>query len=1475
MELPTEDLQEIAAALGAKSSLVLQKRLTGKSGAGVWLVDAQLAAWSGSGVLKVESTSARGSRASEASIHLAAFAHNPAYSKAHIASLVNSCKSTKYQVSLFSAVGGGIENCRALKALPSGLHKSACERVSEDLLVVWNREAIESEELRSESWILQAWLGYRLHVTDGGRIPTRLAEYGVSPTDAAFTYQGVVYPNPLYWSIDDRLNANGGLRPVLGYCHCDFHGDNILVTDAMGRSIEYFLIDFALAEANLPLFYDQAYLQLSSLLVTSETLSIQFWQEEISKIANVHGPKDLFQFEVDKYRIPIADSIAAIKHVCESWSRSKFEARRAQLRRQEFLAHVAVGLNFFNKIGIDGQDRLKALLYAAVHLRAYFSYTGLRIPETAPALREPEVRSNLPIEEVRSASHFVDSFERGRHSYVLVSANEPSDLASLHPEIVARVHWSIVVDLSSDSDDGSLYKSLGSSIAKSSVLRVNLLDRVSDFPPTARSTVWLKARGWDKVAGSVAASLDGWRRKKLNVIRQSMSAVFEVLNPASIRVVVLQGKDHEEYSAAVCEAIYETSAVDDIRCLWLGHRNEGYQNFKDTSLHLVNQPIERLQAGIELSLGSPRAGDQLTIPCRPKGGGSEVELKDFVKAPEIAILKEEFDLVYSELADIDTEPLEADFLKGAPISWVELELEQDVPRDIYDDTLRNLKAALSDPRNKLFEVIHKPGAGGSTLARRLLWNLRRSYPTAVLRGVGPLTAARVETLFHLTSLPVLILAEADLCPNREDVVRLLHAASSRNVRCCVLYVSRLTGPTPPSVTSASRSFVSDVMLPGEAVRFLGRYSIGAAPLQLTRLRQLVTAGDLQRFRSPFFFGLYRFEADFLHLTDYVKAHLQGLNSDQRRWLAYVSLVSVFTQSGFPERMLAVLGGQKYFRGVMVGRIFGPDADRLFVTFSSGGEYLVKASHPLLGQHSLEVSLESSSKSDFERWRAQISVLAQRLIRDFEAHADLHGQDVRDLLMQLFIRREHLSADSQKRNLFAPLMIEIHDEAYQAQIYQLLTTVLPQEPHFWNHFGRHCMYADSKRLGDAIDHLTHAISLAPDDELHQHTLGMIYAKCVREKLEDFERGSGLHVAAWSAIEVEYGLARQHFAIARRLSNASTEHPFVSDIQLITRTISRLRSISSAPTFFEFLTEESSISAFLRGELASGNDLLAEVRRLSDERAEPAEYVEAVDFYLNRIEKSSDALVAYLHRKLADVAGDTVQNRRFLLSLVHHDQSRGGRNIESTKADAYLAIARKNLDAAEPTDQDFRHWFLVYRESKSFNMTEAVDGITRWFKLIGSIDSAFYLYVLIFVQWYDGAITNLDVVLESLQRCTSLSQERNRRQSLEYLAQSSSGVGIVAGDQMGSRSPATGFFEKVDGLASVEGIVKSISGPQAGQIVVVPPWAKSQSAGRSGARSLEAFFVPGDDFHVGADENKAVRFHLGFRRGGLRAFMVIRS
>src|SRR5207248_9717713 len=103
-------------------------------------------------------------------------------------------------------------------------------------------------------------------------------------------------------------------------------------------------------------------------------------------------------------------------------------------------------------------------------------------------------------------------------------------------------------------------------------------------------------------------------------------------------------------------------------------------------------------------------------------------------ASRLRWLEEEIDLVGINASELPPEGREIgkDFLRGAPVAWCDLANHIDVERTKAESLKRILDAELRRRPAIRINLYHAAGAGGTTLACRLLWDYRRSYPCAIL-----------------------------------------------------------------------------------------------------------------------------------------------------------------------------------------------------------------------------------------------------------------------------------------------------------------------------------------------------------------------------------------------------------------------------------------------------------------------------------------------------------------------------------------------------------------------------------------------------------------------------------------------------------------------------------------------------------------------------------------------------------------------
>ena len=159
-----------------------------------------------------------------------------------------------------------------------------------------------------------------------------------------------------------------------------------------------------------------------------------------------------------------------------------------------------------------------------------------------------------------------------------------------------------------------------------------------------------------------------------------------------------------------------------------------------------------------------------------------------------------------------------------------------------------------------------------------------------------------------------------------------------------------------------------------------------------------------------------------------------------------------------------------------------------------------------------------------------------------------------------------------------------------------------------------------------------------------------------------------------------------------------------------------------------------------------------------------------------------------------------------------------------------------------------------------MNTLIERVGYWKANSGSLDAAFYLFVLHSLAALEGSAIARDDALRALEECRHLARFRQKRTwSYEWLGKGE-GVGrLVHQTDLGDWVDETDFFGNTSLLAKVNGRVALLSAPQQGKIEL--------------EGGLPAFFVPVKaGLQPGRDENRQVRSFVGFSYEGLRAWQV---
>ena len=363
----------------------------------------------------------------------------PEFVRDHIAELVFDRIEYEGTIAIFYRIAGQ----SLLKYLPLSKYERQSQlkpiftRTNRVLLTEWNNDGIFEQSVHPQK-VLEKWLGFRLN--EGGNIERFLQETcRVDPAVEGLLISGGVFPNPLLHARKhEPWSQARSIDIANGFIHGDLNTNNILVKFSEDKeSLEgYYLIDFALTKENMPLLYDQRYLEMSYLLLAMSQVSFAKCAHFLTLMADA----DI----LDSNKVPIELSgvgavIGSARSAFAEWVEATHPSLHDDLWGQYWLAGVAAGLTYCHKAGLSNDQRLAGLIYASVNLKRYATTFKLSLPTSVELLYdEDQIGSSKPI-KVHGKAVNIQKQPSGIVTFLFTDIQGSIKLSQQHPESMPRL----------------------------------------------------------------------------------------------------------------------------------------------------------------------------------------------------------------------------------------------------------------------------------------------------------------------------------------------------------------------------------------------------------------------------------------------------------------------------------------------------------------------------------------------------------------------------------------------------------------------------------------------------------------------------------------------------------------------------------------------------------------------------------------------------------------------------------------------------------------------------------------------------------------------------------------------------------------------------------------------------------------------------------------------------------------------------
>lgn len=1222
----------------------------------------------------------------------------------------------------------------------------------------------------------------------------------------------------------------GGPIPIMrGACHGDLHVGNLLVTrdEVAGGDDDFWIVDMDQARSSI-IGFDLAYLEISVLVNFHSAIRAPMLARclEAAEDVSVTAVPDNCGWLVEVLR----RSRAGI----EQW----LDGQRGlsdDMTRQFILARIVVALLWARRF--PGTDGSRTCL-------AYAGWYAMRYRKMFPNGHGPEGTAeadDAQLDEGRRALWdslwgTVSGFAPHAARYVLIAEQLPRQESTA---ALGRVPWSLVVDLDPVSDGDGLRHLAGPVLDAQRAVHVISGDElpVVDY---SRGTAWLLSDG-SVLRREASLTLREWSIRRLGTIRKLATSFRQAAGETPVIVVVLEGGvNAAEVAGTARDRLLRV--IDTMDEMLLGRASFLHVGLADLQAVVPVAPVPLpVSAFLDLlaeTLGSSAEYQDFGLPAL---GRSTVAV-----SPEtMQKFREHLVVLHDGIADSSSlgDRQNDLFWRGGLVGWPDLDAGLDVVRSVNVPLVAALRASLDQHRTRTVVLEHRPGAGGTTAALRAAWDLHHENPVAVLLNGVPVDAARVpliadrlHRLYIITQLPVLLVAEAgDLSEAYREL--LYRELAARNARVTILYVRRVVGQP-----SKGPLLVSEPLDAEETEQFHRQYVALVSDSERVHELMMLRSDQYARFRTPFFYGLITFEREFTKLTDFVRTHIDQVRGRARDVLAHLALVTIYSNTGLQiEAVQRLMRVMEPSAEVDLADLLGPEAARL-IAMRSGR---LRLQHQLLAEQVLAEIVNDP------RWENHLKDLSVDLIQALHEVTDMSSEPIRLVLRQMFVERQGGTADGvEDRKTFSPL-IEKLDLNSAHQVLKTLTEHVPEEPHFWNHLGRHQMYRLNRELDKAEDYVARAVELAPEDFLHYHTLGLARRSRMRQDLQDARRRGipGIMAAAdrWFAQTVEC------FATAREL-NPEGIYGYITHVQAIVDVAKVLKSAARVPSVAELSADAGD---WIAEHLADANELLDTAKLLYGTLDRKDNYLTRCLSDIQQLYGDLDSVVELWE---VAVAGrrSTPMVQRSLAQAYYVRAGRSWRGLSRSELQRIVELAGQNLSRVGSTEEDFRLWFEAYTLLPEFDIDEALSQLKMWSARFPSWRSHYYQYCLQFHLWFGGRADGTEAFRVEQQEAKKHAVGRSSRSYL-WLATNPDWCPLIAESDLGDWNRKANFWSSTSHLLRLNGNIEHMRGPQAGTIRLYG--------------AVTAFFVPAiGGFLPDIDEEAKVNFFLGLSPEGLRAWDV---
>ena len=1195
----------------------------------------------------------------------------------------------------------------------------------------------------SLSEIVECWLEEKRLVPDS-RLTGRLRKYIHDELSEAWRVNNLILPNPYYYfTCATSEERNPTLNNVLqGPQHGDLNQTNILI-QPLDKGYLYYLIDFSHYRSQSFLLFDQAYLLLD-ILLDIDGLLLTDWISRLQEFFSALGNSSKLGKAFDtfgKYATSFMDG----------WSHflTRYPQNGKVLTIQLLCACAAAGLNFLHKSMASESKQIYSLAFSSLALRELMDLGVCVPPDEAGEYPELYTGTTGTIPEIWNIT---DGFSQTSR-YILISSCLPEHIHQDSFCALEPIPWTAIIEVNHLLENDLRNKAL-QKFRRRQGYRHILLSKNQEFSSPNKEATWCSVVV-DKETKNKSIFYSRHIRSCLNTCMESVLSQQEKY-PLCI-LVDSQNLDMSIGNEILTDLLVtagENTIIDVINlsdCELLVDE-EAY-----IRVHQIPCQLANISRNIQMSF---KRYDDRDI-CIPTPNGM-VSLDSSMTSD----LENDLQIIHQRLINIADDDQGEAFYHGGEPSWHDIAYHRDVERIDYKNTwhdkisrkLERIQSSGSD----LIWLYHRPGGGGTTMAKRIMWDFCPQYPTVYLKKISDRTTERLKMLYKAGSnTPLLIITEInDSAISNISLSSLRVELIRKNVRALFICVSRKN-------ERSEEDGLFNFYLPDTPQMYLTvasedvcnmhrKFSACLDPEQdqerLGDLNDLTYVDGLysDELRQPFFYGLFAFGNEYKKIEGYVHQNLLRVNEQEILVLKILAFNTVYSQTvnlNLQEIAYILFSNQTLDRNVF-------DQTRAILSKSCfvvhrGSGYRI--SHPLIARKLLDELLGNNCTH-----------LAKQIVDILGRFYSFKSSRLDDILHELFIYRKPLT-DTQ-RKFFSDFISELSNDKQRIEIMNYLREKFPQNPHYSNHLARlYLKPQDENQWPDITNAKKYAKEAIDRGEnlsegggsIHHHLMGKVYTRdCISQLKYTLHRS---HISsALKTINPIYQNALREFNICSYGKNAA--YGLVGRLELITKVFNTIHN-ELTTTIPRLLVKEQSIYGTLTEMIAEAGNIIQQYKINLDD-SDMAFQKARLDFYKLMENISNIESVFCINESSLRLRANS---RRSVVTILESRAQESNTVFSYNQLDADTLIKIKTLmeeniytDAVGTNSDRFR-WLEAYRRLDDFDLSNAHQFVQDWPDGSENLDIVYYRYVLSFLFYAKYQGVTYQTVRQHLNQCQQLAQK----------------------------------------------------------------------------------------------------------------------